>query len=209
VSVSLYPSTERLVQGGVSTAAFSIGLGVVAVGFLTVTDRDLSWFDVRRPRGWDWGYTVGGVVAMFVILFGLAALSSVLGIPAAQHGLIEAARDNPVLLLPFIPLSWLAIGPGEELLSRNVIQKHLYESFSRRSAVLVATVVFTIIHLPAYATAEPAAVFATLLRLFAISLVLGVVYERTRNVVVAALVHGTYDAIQFGLAYVSITAGYI
>lgn len=209
VGVTVLPVTDDLLRNGVGTAAFSIGLGVVAVGYLVVTDRTLSFFDVEWPRGWDWGWAAGGVIAMFVILFALAALADFLGIGAAQHGLIEAARDNPALLLPFIPLSWLAIGPGEELLSRNVVQKHLYDAFSRRSAVLVATGVFTLIHIPAYATAEPAAVFATLVRLFAISLVLGVVYERTRNVVVAALVHGTYNAIQFALAYVSLTTGVI
>jgi hypothetical protein len=67
--------------------------------------------------------------------------------------------------------------------------------------VLVGTLVFTAIHLPAYATGPPPAIFATLLRLFAISLVLGVVYERTEKVVVPALVHGTYNAVQFAVAY--------
>jgi len=209
VGVSLYPGTEDILRSGIGTGAFSIGLGVVAVGFVTVTGRDLSYFDVEMPGRWDWAYVVVGVVAMYVILFGLGLLANALGIPSAQHSLLEAARDDPTLLLLFIPLSWLAIGPGEELLSRNIVQKYLYEGFSRYGAVLVATGVFTVIHLPAYLTAEPAAVFSTLVRLFAISLVLGLVYERTENVVVAALVHGTYDAIQFGLAYASLTGASI
>jgi CAAX amino terminal protease family. len=101
------------------------------------------------------------------------------------------------------------IGPGEELLSRNIVQKHLYDGFSRPAAVVVGTAIFAAIHLPAYATGPPPAVFATLLQLFGISLVLGVVYERTENVVVPALVHGTYNAVQFGFAYLAITSGLI
>ena len=209
VGVSLYGGGEELIRSGIGTAAFSVGLGVVALGFIVVTGRDMSYLDVAWPRYWDWAYVVGGVAAMFAILFGLGWVAEAFGLPSAQHGLVEAARENPALLLPFIPLSWLAIGPGEELLSRNIVQKYLYDGFDRYSAVIVATLVFTVIHLPAYLTAEPAAVFTTLLRLFAISLVLGVVYERTENVVVAALVHGTYDAIQFGLAYVSLVGGYL
>ena len=205
----LVADEASLVQQGVGTAAFSVGLGVVALGYLEYSERGLSYLDLRWPTRRDWLYAIGGIVAMYAILVALGVLAEALGIPSAQHGLIEEARANPELLLIFIPLSWLAIGPGEELLSRNIIQKSLYDSFSRPAAVLVATVIFTVIHLPAYATGGPAAIFATLLRLFAISLVLGVVYERTRSVVVAAIVHGTYDAIQFGLAYLAITSGYI
>lgn len=208
-SISLVPGAEPLAQSGIMTVGFSIGLGLVSLGFLAVTDNDRTFIDVRWLSRREWVYVVVGVIAMYVILFGMGLLANALGLPSTQHGLIENARDNPEMLLLFIPLSWLAIGPGEELLNRNIIQKHLYEAYSRHAAVLVATVVFTLIHLPAYATGPAGAIFTTLLRLFAISLVLGVVYERTENVVVSALVHGTYDAIQFGLAYVALTGGYI
>lgn len=207
--VAAVPTSNRVLQQGLSTAGFSIGLGVVAIVFLVLTENDLSYIDLGWFSRRDWGYAIGGVVAMYGILFGLSVLFSALGIPSTQHGLIEAARDNPEMLLLFIPLSFVAIGPGEELLNRNIIQKYLYESYSRYSAVVVATVVFTLIHLPAYATGTGAEIFSTLIRLFAISLVLGIVYERTENVIVSAVVHGTYDAIQFGLAYVALTGGYI
>jgi hypothetical protein len=202
-------SESLIVQQGLSTALFSVGLGIVAVAYLHVRELGFDYIDLRLPDRRGWLYVVGGVVAMYVVLVAVGALASALGIPSTEHSLIEAARENPTLLLWFIPLSWLAIGPGEELLSRNIVQKYLYDSYSRHAAVLVGTIVFTAIHLPTYATGGEAAIFATLIRLFAISLVLGIVYERTENVVVAALVHGTYDAIQFGLAYVAITTGFL
>lgn len=203
------PRGATLVDQGVTTALFSVGLGIVAVGFLYVRNLGFDYIDLRWPDRRGWLYVVGGVVGMFAILLAVGAASNVLGLPSTQHSIMESARANPVLLLVFVPLSWIAIGPGEELLMRNIIQKSLYDAFSRRSAVLVGTLVFTAVHLPAYATGGPAAIFATLLRLFAISLVLGVVYERTENVVVSALVHGTYDAIQFGLAFVALTSGHL
>lgn len=207
VGVAVLPPQTPLVDQGVATALFSVGLGIVALVVIRLRGLGLDYVDLAWPDRRGWLSVVVGVVAMFAVLLAVGALTTALGIPSTQHSIIEAARRNPALLLPFIPLSWLAIGPGEELLSRNVIQKSLYDAYSRRSAVLVGTLVFTAIHLPAYATGGPAALFATLLRLFAISLVLGVVYERTENVVVAALVHGTYDAIQFALAYVALTSG--
>ncbi|MFB6094696.1 MAG: lysostaphin resistance A-like protein [Halanaeroarchaeum sp.] len=196
-----------VLQQGLSTVLFSLGLGAVALGTLHTRGRGLAFLDVRVPDRRGWLYAIGGVIGMYVVLVGVGALATALGLPSAQHSFVEAARDTPVLLLVFVPLSWLVIGPSEEVLSRNVIQKSLYGHFSRTSAVLVATAVFTVIHLPAYWTGGGAAVFATLLRLFAISLVLGAVYERTDNVVVAALVHGTYNAIQFALAYLAVTGG--
>lgn len=205
--LSLVGADGIVARQGLSTVLFSVGLGIVAVGFLRIRGLGFEYIDVTWLDRRDWLYVVGGIVAMYVVLIAVGALSSFLGIPSTEHGLIEAARGDPSILLYFIPLSWLAIGPGEELLSRNIVQKYLYDSFSRRSAVFVGTLVFTAIHLPAYSTGGPAAIFATLLRLFAISLVLGIVYERTENVVVAALVHGTYNAIQFGLAYVALTTG--
>lgn len=205
--LTILPVEGELARGGASTAFFSIGLGLVALGYLHLRGLGLDYIDWEWPARRDWLVVVGGVLGMYAVLIVIGYVATALGLPSAEHGVIDQARSNPTILLVFVPLSWLAIGPGEELLSRNVVQKYLYESYSRSAAILVGTVVFTVIHLPAYATAEPAAVFVTLLRLFAISLVLGVVYERTDSVVVAALTHGTYDAVQFILAYLTFAVG--
>ena len=201
LAIVLVGESEAVLRNGVATVAFSVGLGLVAAGYIHLTARDWSFIDLGWPNTRGWLYVIGGTLGMFAVLVVSGWITGLLGIPSAEHGIIEASQDTPALLLVFVPLSWLAIGPGEELLSRNIVQKHLYDSFSRPAAVLVGTMVFTAIHLPAYATGPPPAIFATLLRLFAISLVLGVVYERTENVVVPALVHGTYNAVQFAVAY--------
>lgn len=200
---------QRL-QNALVTVVFSVGLGVVAVAYARRRPQGLDYFDVRMPDRRGWLYVAGGLVGMFTVLIAGGVISNVLDLPSAQHGIMQQAQTNPAILLPLIPLSLLAIGPGEELLNRNVVQKHLYGSYSRWGAVLVATLVFTVIHVPAYgAGATPAALFVTLVRLFLVSLVLGAVYERTENVVVAALVHGGFDAIQFGAAYLLITQGMV
>jgi len=195
-------------QNSLVTAVFSVGLGLVAAGYALQRQEGLAYFDVRMPDKRGWIHVVLGLVGMFAVLLVGGVVSTMIGLPSAQHGIIQQAQQNPAILLPLIPLSLLAIGPGEELLNRNVVQKSLYGAYSRWGAVLVATLIFTVIHVPAYgAGATPAALFVTLVRLFLVSLVLGVVYERTENVVVAALVHGGFDAIQFGAAYLLITNG--
>ncbi|MFB6110560.1 MAG: lysostaphin resistance A-like protein [Halodesulfurarchaeum sp.] len=208
IAMAPLPTSDGLLRYGVSAVAFSLGLGIVAAGYVHLTGRDWSFLDLDWPTRRGWLYVVTGTVGMFAILVVSGWITRTLGIPSAEQGMVKAAKDTPIVLLAFVPLSWLVIGPGEELLSRNVIQKHLYDSFSRPAAVIVATAVFTAMHLPAYATGPLPAIFATLLRLFATSLVLGVVYERTETLVVPVLVHGTYNAAQFAVIYL-IAVGYL
>lgn len=194
----------------VQTAAFSLGLIVMAVAWALRTPERLDYFDISIPDRRGWLYVVGGTIGMFVLLIAGGIASQLLGLPSAEHGIMQTAQQTPSILLPLIPLGYLAIGPGEELLNRNVVQKLLYGSYTRYGAILVATLIFTVIHIPAYGLgATPAALLVTLVRLFLVSLVLGVVYERTENVVVAAIVHGNFDAIQFGAAYILITQGMV
>lgn len=204
----LGPVLPEVARSSLVTVVFSLGLGIVAVGFAVQRPARLGYFDVRMPDTREWIYVVGGLIGMFGVLIAGGVVSSLLGLPSATHGFMQQAQTKPEILLPLIPLSILAIGPSEELLNRNVVQKILYGTYSRTGAVLLATLIFTVIHVPAYGGGTtPAALFVTLLRLFLVSLVLSVVYERTENVVVAALVHGGFNAIQFGAAYLIITTG--
>lgn len=202
----LRPFLSNLVRSSLVTVVFSLGLGLVAIGYALQRPEGLDYFDIQMPDRRGWLYVIGGLVGMFVFLLAGGVVSSLLGLPSAKHGFMQQAQAQPEILLPLIPLSFIAIGPSEELLNRNVVQKVLYGSYSRTGAVLLATLIFTVIHVPAYGGgSSPAALFVTLIRLFLVSLVLGVVYERTKNVIVPALVHGGFNAIQFGAAYLLIT----
>jgi membrane protease YdiL (CAAX protease family) len=189
------------------TLLFGVGLAVVAGFFLAVTDYGAAYLDVAVPDRRGAIYTVGGVAAIFALLVGLGVLSNALGLGGAESSLVDRARENPEILLVLVPLSWLVIGVGEELLFRNVVQKYLAEAYSPAGAVLLGCVVFTLMHVPTYFSPDAVAMFSTLVRLFLLSLVLGVAYERTRNVVVPVLIHGTFDAVQFAALYVMLTGG--
>jgi membrane protease YdiL (CAAX protease family) len=138
---------------------------------------------------------------------GISALFGWLGVESTTHSLIRAAQDNPGILLALVPLSYLVVGPGEELLYRNVVQKSLSTEFSPPGAVVVASAIFAAVHLPAYAdpSGSALAVLNTLAVVFVLSLILGALYERTENVAVSALVHGSFNAIAFLVTYVEIT----
>lgn len=198
---------DQLHQLALGAVALGLGTGTVALLYFRLTDRSLSYLDFKLPTLRGLGYVVGGTAVLFVLLWVLSVLFAELGVSTSSHSVEQAAREgDPTILLWLIPASWLIIGPGEELLYRNIIQKSLYDNFSEPAAVVMASVVFALVHIPAYAAgATLLSLLNTLLVIFTLSLVLGTVYLRTGNVTISALVHGTFDAVIFAAMYVQLT----
>ncbi|MFB6354121.1 MAG: lysostaphin resistance A-like protein, partial [Halobacteriales archaeon] len=196
------PSTGAVL----SSLALGIATVSVAWGYLQGTGRGLEFVDVRRPDRRDAGYVVAGLAAAVGLNLGIEALFRAVGLASARHSLYDVARHDPGMLLVLIPLTILLIGPGEELLYRNVVQKSLYDAFSRPGAVVVASAIFAAAHVPAYSSAgaTPLSVLNTLTIVFVLAVVLGVAYDRTRNVLVSALIHGGFNAIAFAATYVEL-----
>lgn len=190
-----------------STVALGLGSGTVALGYFFLTEKTASFLDVRVPTKRDLGYAVVGLVALLVVMQSVSMLFGLLGVSVADHSVEQVAAENPEMLLLLVPAAWLVIGPGEELIYRNIIQKELYDVFSPWGAVAVGSVVFALVHIPTYAAGASSvlSVANTLAVIFALSLVLGATYLRTDNLVVPILVHGAYDALSFLSMYRQIT----
>lgn len=191
-----------ILGNALSTLALGIGMGVTALLALRLFEEGTEYLDVAVPSLQDVAYAIGGVVGLIVVLVVVAAVFSLLGVESGQHSIVEQAQGNPSILLVMIPASYVFVGPGEELLFRNVIQKRLYDQFGGPGAVVVASAVFGVVHLPAYGW-DPTNVVAISL----LSLVLGGVFLRTENLLVPAFVHGTFNALQFAALYVYLTGG--
>lgn len=198
---------EPALATAISTVALGLGTGTVAVLYLRWTDRDLGFIDAGVPTARGALYVVGGTVVILGLNFGVGAVFDRLGIDFATHSLIRAAESDPEILLVLVPLSILVVGPGEELLYRNIVQKSLYGVFSRPAAIVVASAIFAGVHIFAYSGSDTrlTATIVTLGVIFLFALVLGTIYERTRNVVVSALAHGLFNAIGFAYVYVRLS----
>ncbi|WP_135806348.1 CPBP family intramembrane glutamic endopeptidase [Halorussus marinus] len=210
VAVSLWAAVVpgeigRLQQLVVGSVALGLGTATVALVYFGATDREWSYVDVRAPDLTDAGYALAGVAILLGLQYLLTVAFGQLGITTASHSIERAARQgNHELLLWLIPTAFLVIGPGEELLYRNIVQKSFYETFSERGAVVAASVVFAIVHVLAYLSPDVGATLATLSVVFVLSLVLGVAYRRTGNLVVPIFIHGAYDAVTFGALYLEL-----
>ncbi|WP_162991408.1 CPBP family intramembrane glutamic endopeptidase [Halostella salina] len=203
VGGELTPVQEQLV----SAAGLTLGTVVTVYAFLNWTDETTDFFDVRMPSLRDVGWVVGGI---FVIFGGLVLVSvalQLIGVPSSGHSTVQQAEDNPEILLVLIPITLVVIGPCEEIIYRNIVQKWLYDVFSRPAAIVVASVLFALIHFPAYFGGSVIATFGSLITLFTLSLVLGAFYSKTDNIIVPAAIHGILNALQFASVYVELTGG--
>ena len=182
-------------------------LGMAAVGalYLHLTGRGRDFLDLYWPNKRDWGYALGATAAVLGIYVVATVLITILDLPAADNQIVAFIGDDTTMVLVMIVVVFLFNAPAEEFLFRNVIQKRLYEAFTRMGAVVVTSVIFALVHFPVfYVLADSVAAAATPVTiLFTGSIVFGYAYVRTENLVVPTFAHAVYNAAIFGLLYVS------
>jgi membrane protease YdiL (CAAX protease family) len=102
---------------------------------------------------------------------------------------------------------FLVVGPCEEFLFRGVVQSRLRESLSAAPAIVVASAVFAPAHVISLSGGGASGVAIAIGLLVFPSLLFGVVYEYTGNLVVVALMHALYNSILLSLLYIVIAYG--
>jgi hypothetical protein len=178
-----------------------VAFGGVSLAYLRL--RNLSvreWIGVEFPdlRGWltiASGWIVaflGAMTMVFVVVF--------TGLDPAANQTSELGTADPLVFALLVPISFLLIGPGEELLFRGVIQNAMVESLGRWPGIVLATLLFAAAHV--FSLTGPLTGRATTIGLlFVPGLVLAVTYDYSGNIVVPSLVHGAYNATLFALSF--------
>ena len=181
-----------------------VTFGGIAIIYVKARNIGFDFVPFAVPNRREILVTVGGTIALLGLLFVASVVISSLGLESARNQIVEIGRQNPTVFLLLVPLSFLLVGPGEELMFRGLVQGTLRESFHPARAVVLASALFASIHLFSL-TGDGKLVYIGIA--FVLALVLGATYEYTGNLTVPALIHGAYNAIQFGAAYVTTTGG--
>lgn len=182
--------------------ALFLGMVTGTALYLRHSRHDVSFLDVRLPSLHGAAYTLVGIVLLVGLNYVIQIVAGQLGVGTAEHSTRAAVEStDTVVLLYLVAASILFIGPGEELVFRNVVQKRLTDSFSPGWAIVVASVIFAVVHYQAYSTGTLSQMLVSLAVVFALSLLLGWIYHRTGNLVVVALIHGGYDALYYASIY--------
>jgi membrane protease YdiL (CAAX protease family) len=180
-----------------------VGFGVGVAGYLFIT-RDWDLVRIRTPTLRAVGLIAAGVVALVIAQLVIARLLTVLGIQVAQNQVVATGQQDPRYFLYMIPVAILLVGPFEELVFRGGVQGILRRTWGPWVAIVVASVLFGLVHWVALTGGSGSRVpYVTVAA--TLGLVLGYLYERSRNLVVPAVVHGLYNTVLFGVQYLSAT----
>lgn len=178
-----------------------VGFGVAGVGYLAVVDRT-DLVSVRWPTRSDLKWLGGGLVGLVGLYAAATALFGALGISGADSAIVEQGADQPVYFLYLVPVTILLVGPTEELIFRGILQGQFREPYGSVVAITGASAVFAAVHVSSY-TGD--GLLATLSVVLLLGGVLGVLYEKSGNLVVPAVVHGLFNTVQFVAAYATTT----
>jgi len=179
-----------------------VGMALAGLLYLVGTDRGLGYVDLRWPTRTDLGYAIGGSLTAIGLIVALGGLLLALDLPVASNEVIVLIGDDTTLLLALIPLILLFNAPVEEFVFRNIVQKRLYGAYGRRGAILLASVIFTLIHAPVFLHPQPIGTILSLVIIFLGSCVFGYVYAKTDNLLVPTVVHAAVNVFQVAGLYV-------
>jgi membrane protease YdiL (CAAX protease family) len=179
--------------------------GFVAPALLFVAaagDRSLLPAAVLTRR--EFGLAVGGLIGLYLFQYGLLAALGAVGVAPVQNRAIDPKSHRPAYFLWMVLLSLAVVGPAEELLFRGAIQGLLKRAWGARVAIIGASALFGLLHY-SVGSGSMTGALAYVVVAFLLGLVLGWLYERTGNLLVPALAHGGFNAVAFGLQYLSVT----
>ncbi|AFK19751.1 CPBP family intramembrane metalloprotease [Haloferax mediterranei ATCC 33500] len=199
-AINFLPQTDPLV-GALSSAGQFVGFGVVGVGYLAARD---DWRLVRFdwPTRRDLLWIGGGLVAVVGVYLGATALMNVLGIQSGNSVIAQQGRESPVYFLYLTVVTIVLVGPAEELIFRGIAFGELRRLWGPMPAIALSSLVFASIHLWSF---SGEGMYVSLAMVFLLGSVLAVVYEKSGNLLVAAVVHGLFNAVQFLVSYAQAT----
>jgi len=220
VAVSLVFATVGQLVGGFSLGV-SLALSLVVGQYVAFVGTGLAYLRLRgfdrariveylgieRPNLLGLAIAVGGAVATFAVALTLSAVVASSGVEPAQNQGAAVAMQNPAIIPAIVLAMFLVVGPCEEFLFRGVVQSRLRESLSAAPAIVVASAVFAPAHVISLSGGGASGVAIAIGLLVFPSLLFGVVYEYTGNLVVVALMHALYNSILLSLLYIVIAYG--
>jgi len=203
LGITITEDTTPVAYYALSTLFSFIGFLLVAVGYV-YSQGKTDLINYRRPTRSDLGWIVGGFLALVVAATVIGQLLGVFGIESAQNQIIEKGRASPVLFVLLVPITVFAVAPAEELLFRGIVQGEFRRAYGPLPAVVIASLLFGISHSGALSGSGQITYLAVASIL---GLVLGVVYERTDNVVVTIAIHAAWNCMLYLSEWLAVVHG--
>ena len=180
--------------------------GVALLAWAVLRWEGVSATDV----GLDRERVLSGVVAVVTVWLTVNVLGYVLLVLLGEQPALGLPADPPMGLPVGAPFTqflgagltlWVFVGIGEEFAFRGYLQNkaiaHLGTGRAQVAAGIVSTaMIFALVHVPVLVAVQGLAgpqLGVPLLFITVYTVILGVLYELTRNLVLVGLFHGTFD----------------
>ncbi len=200
IATGFVPSSDPLVDAIASAGQF-VGFGVVGLGYIA-SRGDWDIIRLERPTRRDLVWIAAGLGALLGVYLVATALMNVLDIQSGESVLAQQGRENPVYFLYLTVVTIFLVGPTEELVFRGIAYGELRRLWGPAPAVVLSSAVFASIHLWSF---SGEGMFISLGMVFLLGSVLAVIYEKSGNLLVAAVAHGLFNAVQFLASYAQAT----
>ena len=139
------------------------------------------------------------IAVLLILLAGIISIIEevIIGPDPMAEELIRVILPRDLLqLLTLIGISIVLVGPAEELAFRGFIQRGFENSFGKNYGLLIASLLFGLLH----GLNSPRAIIP----ITVISLFFGFIWQKTDgNTTACAWMHGLYDAVTITLAYIA------
>lgn len=179
-----------------------LSIPLIAYVYIELTDRSLDFININWPSTLQLAIAGGGTVGLVGLNYAIIFIFTYVDIPIAPAQLTNLS--DPAYYLILAATSIFIIAPSEELLFRGIIQQRLTEVFSPVGAILIASAIFSLPHYQALILADGR--LASLVLIFLLGCVLGVVYFYTKNLVIPIIMHALFNVFAFMTAYLNATA---
>jgi membrane protease YdiL (CAAX protease family) len=186
------------------TAMNFAGLLAVPLAYLAWRE-DWALVSADSPTVRDFVTIAVGAVVLIAFMNAAELVVTWLGFEPAENAAVETGRENPELFLYYLPVVLFLNSPAEELLFRGVVQGLLRRAYGVVPGILGAAAIFGLIHYSALvATGSAGAYIAIAL---GSGIILGLLYEYTKNLLVPIVVHAIWNCLVYLLLYLETTGG--
>lgn len=187
----LTPFIIPVTGNGILKAVVSFAAPLIPVIYVFKDDMSNIF---RMPELGDIWVVIVGFILTFVLAALTRSIIAVLGIPPAVD---NAVNGSPIIL--FIRALIQLVGEElEKFMPLIIVAAYLYKPMGRKLAIIIAIIVsqllFALAHIPAYGLNS---ISYLIIVLGVSSVIMPIIYIRTKNLVVCYLVHLLTDLISF------------
>lgn len=153
-------------------------------------------------------YIVFGVITLLFLNVFMNLMYTVFNIEVGVNVIIQNQGDlGSIYYLYLIPSMLFIVGPAEEIMIRGIVQGEYREKFGSNKSIVITSMIFALLHIFSVSSGILETI-PYVISTFVLSIILGYIYEETKNIMIPSITHGLYNALLVFSIYIN-QIGYV